>query len=80
MLELAPVLRSMAAGALETDGKVRPARILACDAIADLLESGRQNLQNLATEIGGPLAPQVEYLLWRARHIPTGRAATFAQI
>ena len=44
----------------------RPARIPACDAIADLLDWARLRLPSLATDVSGPLAPHVEYLLWKA--------------
>jgi len=69
VLALAPVLRPMARGAtvtVEGKQKVRPARIPTCDTIADLLEWARLKLPNLATDVDGPLAPHVEYLLWKA--------------
>ena len=75
---LAPALRPMTDGALHVlrlgggseKLKVRPARMMTCDAIAGLLEWGRLRMPDLATDVDGPLVHLVGYYLWTVDSIP----------
>ena len=50
--------------------KVRPARMMTCDAIADLLEWGRLRMPGLVTDVDGPLVHLVGYYVWTVDSIP----------
>ena len=83
---LAPVLQPMLAGVIANPASSeRPAPSLGlrmCDAIADLLEWGRQALPDLASTDNGILEPLVEHRMWKAKHGLTDGiyADTFAQL